>query len=224
MDLARKLTELYHALRERFGDRHWWPGETPFEVMVGAILTQRTNWANARKAIANLREAGALEPRVLASLELERLRELVRPAGYFRQKSARLARLANWLVQRGEGTVEALAAVPTARLREELLALRGIGPETADSILLYALERPVFVVDAYTMRVVVRHGLLDPGAGYYELRELFTASLPRHVALYKDFHAQLVELGKRFCRSRPRCEGCPARPALGEPIPDDELI
>ncbi|NIO13965.1 MAG: endonuclease III domain-containing protein, partial [Xanthomonadales bacterium] len=176
------------------------------------------------KAIANLREAGALEPRVLASLELERLRELVRPAGYFRQKSARLARLANWLVQRGEGTVEALAAVPTARLREELLALRGIGPETADSILLYALERPVFVVDAYTMRVVVRHGLLDPGAGYYELRELFTASLPRHVALYKDFHAQLVELGKRFCRSRPRCEGCPARPALGEPIPDDELI
>ncbi|MFO8006647.1 MAG: endonuclease III domain-containing protein [Candidatus Brocadiia bacterium] len=224
MDLARKLTELYEALRERFGHRGWWPGETPFEVMVGAILTQRTNWSNAEKAIAILREAGALEPRVLASLEPERLHELVRPAGYYRQKSARLGRLAGWLVDRAEGSVEALADVSTEELREELLALRGIGPETADSILLYALERPVFVVDTYTMRVVVRHGLLDPDAGYYELRDLFTSALPRDVALYEDYHAQLVELGKRFCRSRPRCEGCPARPVLGEPIPDEELL
>ncbi|MCD6415485.1 MAG: endonuclease III domain-containing protein [Planctomycetes bacterium] len=218
-----QLMGLYEALRREFGPREWWPADTPFEVMVGAILTQRTNWQNVEKAMERLRAAGALDVRTLAGMSPEQMHELVRPAGYYRQKSARLSRLARWFWERAEGDPQRLATRPTDDLREELLSLRGIGPETADSILLYALERPSFVVDSYTNRAVVRHGLLEPGCGYYELKELFEANLPADIDLYQDYHAQLVELGKRFCGTRPRCAGCPARAILGEPIPDEEL-
>ncbi len=221
MDLTRLLSEMYQAMRAAFGHRGWWPGETPFEVMVGAILTQRTNWRNAERAVDALREEGLLRPGALARLEPERLQELIRPAGYYRQKAARLLRLARWAEQRTGGDLCVLADVPSDELREELLALRGIGPETADSILLYALERPTFVVDTYTHRVVVRHGLLEPDCGYVELKELFEAHLPRDVELFKDYHAQLVEVGKRFCRTQPRCAGCPLHPALGDPVPGE---
>ena len=221
MDLERILMELYEALLARFGHRSWWPGDTPFEVMAGAVLTQRTNWRNVEKALSALKEADALSPAALARMEPERLQALIRPAGYYRQKSARLARVARWLVERWGGDVAALSDAPTDELRAELLSLRGIGPETADSILLYALERPVFVVDSYTMRVVVRHELLYAESGYPDLQQLFSDHLPEDVALYKDYHAQMVELGKRFCRPAPRCRDCPVRPVLGEPALDE---
>ncbi|MFO7959156.1 MAG: endonuclease III domain-containing protein [Candidatus Brocadiia bacterium] len=224
MDLSSRLMALYDALREAFGHREWWPGDTPFEVMAGAILTQRTNWQNVEKAIDRLKEEDALDPQTLADIEPEVLHELVRPAGYYRQKSARLIRLARWVMERTGGELERLEAVPTDELRAELLGLRGVGPETADSILLYALDRLTFVVDTYTNRVLVRHGLLDPGAGYHEMKDVFESALPADLELYRDFHAQLVELGKQYCRTTPRCSNCPARPVLGQPIPDDELV
>jgi len=223
-DLNSRLTDLYNVLREAFGYRDWWPGESPFEIMVGAVLTQRTNWQNVEKAIGRLKEAEALEPRTLAEIEPERLQELIRPAGYYRQKTARLIRLARWAMERTEGELERVKSVPTDELRAELLGLRGIGPETADSILLYALDRLTFVVDTYTNRVLVRHGLLDPQSGYHEMKDLFESTLPRELELYRDYHAQLVELGKRYCRTTPLCANCPARPVLGKPIPDDELM
>jgi endonuclease-3 related protein len=223
MDLTATLLELYEALRRAYGHRRWWPGDGPFEIMAGAILTQRTNWRNVEQALEALKEEDALAPRRIAGMEPERLQALIRPAGYYRQKSARLQRLCRWLLDRCGGAVGELESLPTDVLREELLSVRGIGPETADSILLYALGRLTFVVDAYTTRIIVRHGLLDPGAGYYEMKDLFEAHLPPELDLYRDCHAQLVELGKRRCRPRPRCGGCPARPVLGEPLPDDEL-
>lgn len=209
---------LYGALRDAFGHRDWWPAETPFEVMVGAVLTQRTNWRNAAKAIAGLRQVGLLTPRALAAADLEDLQSLIRPAGYFRQKAGRLKRLAGWLVERAAGDIARLDGVDTDDLRAELLALRGIGPETADSILLYALSRATFVVDAYTKRVVVRHGLLDIACSYAELKELFESHLADDVELYRDYHAQLVEVGKRHCRTRPQCGECPVRLLLGDPV------
>jgi endonuclease-3 related protein len=223
MDLHKVLMDIYEALRKEFGHQGWWPGETPLEVMVGAILTQRTNWTNAEKALEALKEQGALDGRTLAQMDPRRLQELVRPSGYYRQKAARLGRLARWLVQAADGRPEQLADVPTDQLRQELLGIRGIGPETADSILLYALERPTFVVDTYTKREVVRHGLLGADCGYLELKELFEYHLPREVPLYQDYHAQLVRLGKEYCRPRPLCAKCPLHPLLGDPLEDDYL-
>ncbi len=218
MDLHALLMDIYTALREAFGHRKWWPAETPFEVMVGAVLTQRTNWRNAEKAIAALRKAGAMNPRAIAQMEPEQLRSLVRPAGYYRQKASRLRQLVTWLIECADGDVALLDKLPTDDVCEQLLSLRGIGPETADSILLYALDRPVFVVDAYTKRLVVRHGLLHETCDYFELKDLFESNLAEDVELYKDYHAQLVEVGKRYCRTVPRCRACPLHPLLGDPV------
>ena len=153
------LREVYRRLLDALGPQQWWPGETPFEVMVGAVLTQNTNWSNVEKAIQNLRDAGLLDPAAMAGTAPETLAELIRPSGYYRQKSGRLARMAAWLSDTAGGKVERLRKMPADGLRRQLLALSGIGPETADSILLYALDKPVFVVDAYTFRVLTRHGL-----------------------------------------------------------------
>jgi endonuclease-3 related protein len=219
-----RLNDLYPALLGAFGHRAWWPARTPFEVMVGAILTQNTNWTNVEKAIRALKDADALNAHAIAAMDPERLPTLIRPSGYYRQKSVRVRRLAEWLIERGGGEVEGLAGIPTETLREELLGLRGIGPETADSILLYALGRPTFVVDAYTRRISARHSLIDPDCGYYELKDLFESALPRDLDLYKDYHGQLVELAKRHCRRRnPLCATCPARPVLGEPVLEDDV-
>jgi len=215
--------KIYRTLRQAFGHRGWWPGETPFEVMVGAVLTQRTNWGNVEKAIANLRDAGLMAPDALARTEPERLQALVRPAGYYRQKTARLLRLVTWLMDRAGGDIEALREVPTDELRAELLALSGIGPETADSILLYAFGRATFVVDAYTKRIMARHELIDSACTYDELKDFFESNLPADVELFKDYHAQLVELGKRYCRTVPLCGTCPLHPLLGDPVRDEEL-
>jgi len=218
MNLTSLLMKIYHALHEAFGHRGWWPGETPFEVMVGAVLTQRTNWGNVEKAIANLKNAGLMTPEALAQTEPERMQALVRPAGYYRQKTARLLRLVTWLMDRSGGDMDALAKVPTDEFRAELLALSGIGPETADSILLYAFGRPTFVVDAYTKRVMARHELIDITFTYEELKEFFESNLPAEVELYKDYHAQLVEVGKRYCRTVPVCSACPLHAVLGDPV------
>lgn len=200
---------MYQALLAFFGPQHWWPGETPFEVAVGAILTQNTSWSNVAKAIANLKAAGVLDPIRLHEMELEPLEALIRPAGYFRVKAKRLKNFLRWLCERHGGDLKNLESVRTAQLRKELLGISGIGPETADSILLYALNRPVFVVDTYTARVMVRHGLIGPDLDYQQLQDLFMANLEPDVAFFNEFHALLVMTGKDYCKPRPKCPGCP---------------
>jgi endonuclease-3 related protein len=208
-----RLLEIYRRLLDFFGPQHWWPGETPFEVAVGAILTQNTSWTNVAKAIASLKAAGCLDPHKLHEIDSEQLETLIRPAGYFRVKAKRLRNFINWLCENYDGDLRNLEPVKTARLREELLAITGIGPETADSILLYALNRPVFVVDTYTARVMVRHGLIAPeGLDYHQLQDLFMSNLEPDVALYNEFHALLVMTGKDYCKPTPRCGACPLNP------------
>ena len=222
VNVASSLQETYDCLRENFGHREWWPGNSPFEVMVGAILTQNTNWNNVEKAIGNLEERDVLNPTSLLNLEDEELQDLVRPAGYYRQKSARLKRLSQWLMANCDGAVELLEDWPEDELRKELVSIRGIGPETADSIMLYALDRLVFVVDTYTFRYAARHGLIERNCTYYDLQHLFQDNLPQDLDLYRDFHAQIVELGKRYCKPTPRCQNCPVRPILGKPNIEEE--
>ncbi len=206
---AGLLTEVFRRLHNAFGPQHWWPGDGPFEVMVGAVLTQNTNWGNVERAIENLKKAGALAPAAIHGMSRERLAALIRPAGYFNVKAERLKSLVGFLVGRYSGRVSRMKRVGTERLRRQLLDVKGVGPETADSILLYALERPVFVIDAYTKRVLSRHGIMDASASYDRFQELFHASLPGDVRLFNEYHALLVRLGKDFCRPRPRCERCP---------------
>lgn len=204
-----QLLEIYQSLFDSFGPQHWWPGETPFEIAVGAILTQNTSWANVEKAIANLKAAGRFDPTALHELDLDQLETLIRPAGYFRVKAKRLRNFTTWLCDRHGGDLQNLEAFGTSQLREELLAISGIGPETADSILLYALSRPVFVVDTYTARVMVRHGLIGPELDYPQLQDLFQSNLDPDVALFNEFHALLVMTGKDYCKPRPKCQACP---------------
>ncbi len=206
---SETLTEIYELLYDAFGSQNWWPGETPLEIIAGAILTQNTNWTNVEKAIANLKSAECLNPQGLRYIDLTRLAELIRPAGYYNLKSRRLKNFVDWLFDDYEGEVENLKGVDTDRLRVELLAVKGVGRETADSILLYALDRPIFVVDAYTARIAVRHGLIEPDAGYEQLRELFESNLPQDIQLFNEYHALLVRAGKEFCKTKARCPGCP---------------
>jgi len=207
--ISEILIEIYQLLFDRFGPQHWWPGDTQFEIITGAILTQNTNWANVEKAIANLKSADCLMPEKLYRLDISRLAELIRPAGYFNIKAKRLENFVQWLFDHYDGKLSNLEGLDTDRLRAELLAIKGIGCETADSILLYALGRPIFVVDAYTARVAARHGLIEPGADYEQLRELFQSNLPEDVQLFNEYHALLVKVGKLFCKPKAQCLGCP---------------
>jgi endonuclease-3 related protein len=206
---GERLSEIYQLLFERFGPQHWWPGETQFEIIVGAILTQNTNWQNVEKAIANLEAADLLSPEALHNIEIGDLAELIRPAGYFNIKAKRLKSFIDWLFANYGGELTELGDIDTERLREELLSVKGIGRETADSILLYALNREIFVVDAYTARVAVRHGLIEPEADYEQLRDLFQSNLRQDVQLFNEYHALLVRVGKEFCRPKAKCPGCP---------------
>lgn len=203
------LVEVYRTLHARFGHRNWWPGETPFEIMVGAILTQNTAWRNVEKAVANLKREKVLSVAGLRNLPLERLAELIRSSGYFNQKAIKLKALVAFLDHRYGGSIARMRKAPLERLRGELLAIRGVGPETADSILLYALDKPVFVVDAYTRRIFHRHHYFETLPSYDEVQERFESELPRDLDLYNDFHAQIVAVGHHFCKPNPRCEGCP---------------
>jgi len=203
------LTEIYGLLHDFFGPQNWWPGETRLEIMVGAILTQNTNWTNVEKAIVNLKSAACLKPEALRRMDTAQLAQLIRPAGYYNLKAKRLKNLVDWLFDDYGGDPANLESVDTEQLRVELLAIKGVGCETADSILLYALDRPVFVVDAYTARIAIRHGLIEPGADYEQLRLLFESNLPDDVRFFNEYHALLVRAGKEFCKTKARCPGCP---------------
>ena len=203
------LQELYQRLWETFGPQGWWPGDTPFEVAVGAILTQNTNWVNVSKAITALKDQDLLTPQALHDLPEEELARLIRPAGYYNVKARRLKNFLDFLANHYGNSMVRLAAGDLEDLRPALLSIKGVGPETADSILLYALAKPTFVVDAYTFRILSRHGLIDESYPYEELRQLFMAHLPARVDMYKEYHALLVRLGKEWCRPQPRCAGCP---------------
>ncbi len=214
--MSKPLHQLYEQLYEHFGPQQWWPGESPFEVMVGAVLTQNTSWKNVARAIENLRQAELLDPLSLYELDVEELAELIRPAGYFRLKARRLRNLLSLIVERYDGSLDAMFAVDLPTLREQLLSVNGIGPETADSILLYAAEKPTFVVDTYTHRVLSRHGLIEPEADYHRIQQFFHDELPTDVPLYNEFHALLVRVGNAHCRRTPKCEGCPLAHMLPE--------
>lgn len=214
MARPQPLLTIYQRLFDHFGPQHWWPGETPFEVMVGAVLTQNTAWTNVEKAITNLKGQGLLSFPALAALPHADLAALIRPCGYFNLKANRLHNLLVLIDNQAGGDLERFFQTPLPELRRLLLAVKGIGPETADSILLYAAAKPAFVVDAYTHRILSRHGLVaEDGADYHEMQELFLADLPHEVALFNEYHALIVRVGKEFCRkSQPRCAACP----LGE--------
>ncbi|HEY8492091.1 MAG TPA: endonuclease III domain-containing protein [Dehalococcoidia bacterium] len=206
---AGLLRAVYRRLLAAYGPQGWWPAETPFEVCVGAILTQSAAWSNVERAIANLRAAGALTPEGLRALPEAELARLVYPAGYFRAKARKLKAFTDLLFGRFGGSLEALLALPAAELRAVLLGTHGIGPETADCILLYAAGRPSFVVDAYTRRTFGRLGVRPERDTYQAWQALFTAALPADPALYNEYHALLVAHGKAACRKEPRCGGCP---------------
>ncbi|MFQ5847378.1 MAG: endonuclease III domain-containing protein [Candidatus Methylomirabilales bacterium] len=220
--MRRRLLSLYHRLHARLGPQGWWPGRTRFEVIVGAILAQNTNWGNVEKAIRRLRRASALSPQAMSALSRRRLAQLIRPAGTFAVKARRLQNFLTFLEMRHGGSLRRLFREEPMRIREALLQVSGIGPETADSILLYAGNMPVFVVDAYTTRICARHRLISPRAPYQEVQDLFMNHLPRDARLYNEFHALLVAIGKTYCRSTPQCDTCPLRSDLerhGIPLP-----
>ena len=232
MGTRETIRRMYDLLEAAFGPQHWWPASNPtafgrsrrqnappcrvqsgacdpFEVMVGAVLTQNTNWTNVEKAIANLKTHGLLSPRKIHELPHDELAQLIRPAGYYNVKTKRLRNLLEFLFDDFDGDLDALFALPLYDLREALLGVSGIGRETCDSIVLYAAEKPTFVVDAYTHRVMLRHDLIDTEADYDEIKELFESALPADVGLFNEFHALLVRVGKVYCRKRPGCADCP---------------
>ena len=207
---AERLERLYAILYGYFGPQGWWPAESAFEVVVGAILTQNTNWKNVEKAITNLKQAGLLNLPAMQELPQALLAEYIRPAGYYNVKAGRLHNLLSLVHNEYAGSLEAFFSLPLPELRAQLLAVKGIGPETADSILLYAAAKPIFVVDAYSHRILLRHNLIDEDTDYHILQELFMDSFPADVDMYKEFHALLVRVGNQFCKkTRPRCEECP---------------
>jgi endonuclease-3 related protein len=206
------LRQYYEALFAAHGPQHWWPGRTRFEVVVGAILTQNTAWTNVERAIANLRREKLLTPRAIENISFARLARLIRSSGYFRQKARKLKAFVRFLRREYAGSLTKMFRTPTAELRARLLDVHGIGPETADSILLYAGAHSVFVVDAYTRRILQRHGLVETAQGYEEIRQLFEVSLPQDERLYNEYHALLVHTGKHSCRTRePLCSQCALR-------------
>ena len=205
---GEQLATVFKRLMAAYGAQHWWPAREPFEVMVGAILTQSTAWINVEKAIANLRKASALSPGTIRRMPLSWLAKTIHPCGFYNAKSLKLKSLARWLGNNYSDDLDRLFAVGTADLRRELLAIHGIGNETADSILLYAAGRPVFVIDAYTRRIMGRIGLAPGNDSYGAYQKLFTAHLPADAAMFNEYHALLVCLAKDVCRKKPLCYRC----------------
>lgn len=211
MNKTKKLLKIYQKMFDAFGPRQWWPGETPFEVVIGAILTQNTNWSNVEKAIKNLKTVGKLSPEGIYGLSITELAELIKPSGFFNVKAKRVKAFINWLFSRYEGNLSKMFAQDLQTLRSELLSVKGIGPETADSILLYAGNMPTFVVDAYTHRIFSRHELIPEESTYDDMKSFFEENLPKDVQLFNEYHALLVNIGKMFCKPRKVCEPCPLK-------------
>ena len=205
------LKKIYSRLYESFGPQQWWPGDSPFEIIVGAILTQNTNWGNVEKALNNLKNENLLSPLSLNQLSHTQLARLIKPAGFFNVKAARLRNFLDYLFENYKGDLDVMAGVPAGRLRRELLSVNGIGPETADSILLYAFHKPAFVIDAYTKRLLYRHGLVDHQADYGLMQELFVKNLNQDTRVFNEYHALIVRIGKDYCKPRPKCEACPLK-------------
>jgi len=209
------LKQYFNALFKAYGPQHWWPGRSRFEIIVGAILTQSTSWTNVEAAIRNLRSERLLTPAEIQRVPIAKLARLIRPSGYFRQKAKKLKALTSFLFEAYGGSLTRMFRTPTSTLRSQLLAVHGIGPETADSILLYGGNHPVFVIDTYARRILERHHLASPRQPYEELRSLFESSLPSNPQLFNEYHALIVETGKRFCRkSEALCSECPLKPFL----------
>jgi endonuclease-3 related protein len=206
--LTAVLTEIFRRLFERYGPQHWWPAEEPFEVIVGAILTQSAAWTNVEKAISNLKKAGKLSPKALRRLPEAELARLIYPSGYYNVKARKLKALAEWLGEKYNDSLEKLFAQDTGEIRKQLLDVYGIGEETADSIILYAGDKPVFVIDAYTRRITERLGLMPSTRSYTVYQQLFTNSLPADAAIFNEYHALLVRLAKETCRKKPLCTLC----------------
>ncbi len=202
---------IYNRLYQAYGPRHWWPGETPFEVMVGAILTQNTSWKNVELAIGNLKNKEVLNPEGIHRLRKPQLSPLIRSSGYYRIKTIRLKTFVEFLFTNYGGSIKRMGEEDLETLREKLLGVNGIGPETADSILLYGLNKPIFVVDAYTKRILSRHGMIPDHASYEEVQRLFMDHLPEDEKLFNEYHALIVHLGKALCRKVPKCESCPLK-------------
>lgn len=203
------LRQVYAALLRAYGPQHWWPGDTPFEVMVGAVLTQNTAWSNVEKAINNLKAQHALDPEVITHTDIRTLAGWLKPSGYFNIKARRLKNLCTWYLH--QGGLAPLQRLDTSHLRKALLSVNGIGPETADDILLYAFLRPVFVIDAYTRRLFARLGLIGGEEGYEQLRHFFEENLgrtERNVPLFNEYHALIVAHAKQVCRTCPLCSLC----------------
>jgi len=206
--IGRALLNIYHRLLANFGPQHWWPAEEPFEVIVGAILTQSAAWGNVEKAIANLRAARALSPRTLRQFSLSRLATLVHPCGYYNAKAFKLKSFALWLGNHYDDDLDRLFANNTDDLRQQLLSIHGIGQETADSILLYAANKPIFVIDAYTRRTISRIGLAPEKDSYVAYQAFFMEHLEPDTGLFNEYHALLVCQGKNICRRHPLCPQC----------------
>ncbi|MFY9270445.1 MAG: endonuclease III domain-containing protein [Candidatus Manganitrophaceae bacterium] len=206
------IFKMYDRLYQYFVPQHWWPAESDFEIIVGAVLTQSTSWKNVEKALLPLRRKGLLTPQAIDHLPLERLAALIRPCGFYRVKAKRLKALVGWIVHQYGGSLDRMFSENPTRLRQELLAIRGIGPETADAILLYAGRFPLFVVDAYTRRIFSRHLLIDEQADYNQVQRFFMDRLPNEQKIFNEYHALIVETGKRFCKTRKteaKCSECP---------------
>jgi len=213
--LKRALPDIYQRLLGRFGPQHWWPADEPFEVIVGAILTQSAAWGNVERAIVNLRGVGALSPRALRELPRPKLAALIHPCGYYNAKALKLKAFALWLGNHYDDDLDRLFALDADDLRQQLLAVHGVGPETADSIILYAAGKPVFVIDAYTRRIISRLGLAPEKEGYAAYQKFFMENLPPDAKLFNEYHALLVCLGKNVCRRQPLCAEC----CLGDTCP-----
>ena len=209
MGRGNHFLDIYNSLFKHFGPQRWWPGETPFEVIIGAILTQNTSWDNVEKAIVSLKASGKFTPEGLFKLQTDKLALLIKSSGYFNIKAKRLKNFLSFLFNDYEGNIDRLLKEDGHLLRHKLLNVNGIGPETADSILLYAAEYPIFVVDAYTNRIFSRHGYIPADATYHQIQELFVGNLPKDIQLYNEYHALIVRVGKELCRKTPRCNSCP---------------
>jgi len=200
---------MFNLMLDRFGPQHWWPGDGPFEMMVGAILTQNTNWTNVEKALARLKKDNLLSVSEIYEVSTEKLAEYIRPAGYYNLKSKRLKNLVGMLVDEYEGDISMLFNEDIDSQRMTLLSVKGIGPETADSIILYAAKKPSFVIDTYTYRIMSRHNMVDEQVTYDELQNLFMESLEPDHGLFNEFHALIVRTGKDYCKKVPKCDNCP---------------